>query len=337
MSIVAAWENVSPQRFSEEILPRNEPAVLRGLVCDWPAVWHGQRGGGAIAAYLAGLATQAPIGYVRAGSEIAGRLHYTADMRGLNFDRAMAPLPAFLEALLDVADVASPPALAAQGLSVPHCLPGFVAENTCPLLPVTVSPRAWIGNRIEVATHNDPAENIACVVAGRRRFTLFAPDQISNLYIGPLHFTPAGTPISMVHVNAPDFQRYPRFATAMANSMTADLVPGDALYIPYHWYHHVESLDAVNVLINYWWNPASGAGGSPWDALLHAIMSVRSLPAGQRRAWRAAFDHYAFLARGPAGAHLPAEVRGILGADTPADLEQMRLALVQNLSGQPPR
>jgi hypothetical protein len=33
-----------------------------------------------------------------------------------------------------------------------------------------------------------------------------------------------------------------------------ELVPGDALFIPRDWYHHVEALERFNVLVNYWWD-----------------------------------------------------------------------------------
>ena len=117
-----------------------------------------------------------------------------------------------------------------------------------------MSPRIWIGNRIRVAPHYDVKENVAVCVAGRRRFTLFPPGQIANLYPGPLEQTPAGTPVSMVDQHAPDLERYPRYAEAWTTAQQATLEPGDAIYIPYCWWHGVESLEPVSILVNYWWN-----------------------------------------------------------------------------------
>jgi hypothetical protein len=189
----------------------------------------------------------------------------------------------------------------------------------------------WICNRAEVATHNDELENIACVVAGRRRFTLFPPEAIGDLYMGPFELTPGGTPISMVHVSEPDHERFPRFSSALAQAQVAELSPGDVLYIPYQWYHHVAALEPVNILVNYWWDAARQDLGSPWDALLHGVVALRELPRDQRRAWKAMFDHYVFEFNGPAGEHLPSDIRGVLDSATPARIEELKRHLIHNL------
>jgi hypothetical protein len=233
--------------------------------------------------------------------------------------------------MLAQATVDRPEALALQGLPAADYLPGFATANPMPLLQAAIFPRLWIGNAAKVATHHDPSENIACVAAGRRRFTLFPPEQVGNLYMGPFNPTPAGVQVSMVHVTAPDLDRFPRFAGAMEAAVMAELEPGDALYIPYQWYHHVEALDAFNVLVNYWWDPARADIGSPWDAMMLGLMGLRTLPADQRRAWRAMFDHYVFLANGDPGAHLPADARGILAATSTQDVALMRRALLAKL------
>ena len=65
-----------------------------------------------------------------------------------------------------------------------------------------------------------------------RRFTLFAPELVDRLYIGPLDLTPAGQPISLVDLAAPDLARFPRFAEALPQAQVVTLEPGDALFIP---------------------------------------------------------------------------------------------------------
>lgn len=334
MQAIPIRRDVTPAIFHEEVRPAALPVVMKGLVGGWPLARTANDA--EALALLAGYAGARPVQHVRAAPEAAGRLHYDDDLRAPNFARVEAPLSDFLDTLLAEATKDQPDALAVQGLTAPDYLPGFAKAHPMPLLPSAIVPRLWIGNAAKVATHHDPTENIACVAAGHRRFTLFPPDQVANLYMGPFHLTPAGTQVSMVHVTAPDLNRFPRFAQALEAAQTAELEPGDALYIPYQWYHHVEALDRVNVLVNYWWDPARSDIGSAWDALTHGMMTLRNLPADQRRAWRAMFDRYVFLEDGDPGEHLPPHARGILGAGAtgPDAVAQMRRQLIAKLQRQ---
>jgi hypothetical protein len=306
-----------------------EPVVLRGLVADWPVVAAAMRDD--LGGYLSAMATDAQVPMVRAPAGEQGRLHYATSIERPNFDREPVTIAGFFAELNRQSGAASPDTLAIQGLAAGPALPGFAAANPMPLLPAEVEPRLWLGTSAKVATHNDQVENLACVVVGRRRFTLFAPEQVANLYMGPFHVTPAGTAVSMAHVTEPDLDRFPRFAEALADARTAELDPGDAIYIPYGWYHHVEALSPLNLLVNYWWNPARRDVGSPWDAMMHGMVALRQLPPDQRRAWRAMFDHYVFMTDADPAAHLPETVRGILGADSPADLATMRRSIIAAL------
>jgi hypothetical protein len=213
-------------------------------------------------------------------------------------------------------------------------MPGFGIENRLTLLPETVLPRIWLGNQVITPTHLDEWCNIACVVSGRRRFTLFPPEQIGNLYVGPLDFAPTGAPLSLVELSAPDFQRFPRFRTALAAAQGAELGPGDALFIPPLWWHNVESLEAVNVLVNYWWHAAEGVGdrrNSAFDCLLHGILSLRDLPPETRQAWGALFAHYVFGAPEGVTGHIPSGRLGVLGRLSPEDATRLRVQLAKRL------
>lgn len=327
MHSIRAWHDVTPASF-HQIRAAGEPAVLKELVRDWPAVRTADP-----ASFLREKASTKPVQFMRASPEIEGRMHYGATIDSRNFTPEQALLPDFLDSLAAEAANDRPDALALQGLSAREHFPGFAEAHPMPLLPPEVPARLWIGNAAKVAIHHDPSENIAVVAAGHRRFTLFPPEQVGNLYMGPFNPTPAGVQVSMVHLTAPDLNRYPRFVAALEAAQTAELEPGDALYIPYQWYHHVEALDAFNLLVNYWWDPAPALPGTPWDAMMHALMTVRGLPADQRRAWQAMFARYVFLADGDPAEHLPEEARGILGATSPQHLTRMREALLAKLKG----
>lgn len=317
-------------RFAE-IRAAGKPIVLRGLVDHWPGVNAARQGDEQLIAYLTREASLRPVRAIVAPPCENGRFFYNAEVNRLNFHAGNGPLEIFLADLLHAKQVADPPAMAVQSEPVSEVLPHFARENRLDLLP-QVPARIWIGNRIRVAPHFDMKENIACCLAGRRRFTLFPPDMLAQLYPGPFELTPAGTPVSMVDLANPDLATYPRFAEAWANASQATLEPGDALYIPYCWWHGVDALEAVSILVNYWWTDALPAGvGQPYDALLHALLSYRHLPPGQREVWRRMLDYYVFGKDGDPGAHLPLAARGVLGPASPGLFRQMREIIRQAL------
>lgn len=332
---VREWRDVTREVFRDEIMPAGQPALLKGLVADWPAVAAAKASDEARADYLVAFDARKPVTILTGGPEIGGRFFYTDDMGGLNFRRQPTALVEALKGLLAFRSSPQPPALAVQSIPTESALPGFAAANPQPLLDEALAaPRIWIGNAIVTATHFDMNYNIACAVAGRRRFTLFPPEQLKNLYLGPLEFTPAGPPVSLVDIAAPDLERFPRFADAWETAQSAELEPGDAIYIPYFWFHNVESLDPFSVLVNYWWNEPRAVMGRPLEALLHALAAIRELSPTERAVWRKVFDHYVFQTNGDPVAHIPPDRRGSLGEMTPEHLAHVRQILISALSKQ---
>jgi hypothetical protein len=318
-----------------DVLPDKRPSVLRGFVADWPAVKQGLLSPAALVRYLLRFDTGKSVDALLAAPEIDGQIFYNQGMTGFNFLRNRLPLAAVAEQVLRYAQFPKSPAVAAQSALIRDCLPGFADENRLSIVDDNVLPRIWLGNRITTPTHVDEWNNIGCVVAGRRRFTLFPPEQIANLYIGPLDFAPTGAPMSLVSVRNPDFARYPKFREALAAAHVAELAPGDAIVIPPLWWHHVESLESFNVLVNYWWHDLAGDAAladSAFEALLHAILSVRALPPGTRRAWGAFFEHYIFGDQAGISAHIPEQRRGILGELSASELAGLRAHLAKKLA-----
>ena len=309
---IVVRHGVDLKTFREEIQPGCAPVVMKGLVADWPIARAGRESPRALADFIRTFDRGAIVPIIECPVSAGGRLFYRDDMSGFNFERKAAGIGATLDRLLALAAEPEPLTLFIESMRTEEFLPEFAAAHPMPLLPASVKPRIWIGNRVTVQTHYDLLENIACVVGGRRRFTLFPPHQVANLYMGPVDYTPAGTPISMVPLRNPDLTRFPRFADALKHAVQAEMEPGDALYIPYGWWHHVESLTPFNALVNYWWNDAPPLG-SPYGVLLHAAMSLRDLPADQRAVWRELFEHLVFTDPETALAHLTPEQRGLLG------------------------
>ena len=322
--------NVDRETFHRDVVPRGEPVVLEGLVRDWPAVRTSSGSPEAACAYLAGLDSGVEGDAVLVPAGLGGRMFYEPDLSAFNFARRSLSVSAVLQQMVRYSHFDSPPSVALQCAHVADCLPGFEAANPMPLMDAAVRPRLWLGNAFLTPAHIDELDNLACVVGGHRRFTLFPPEQVRNLYIGPVDFTPAGAPVSLVSLKSPDFERFPRFREALAAARVAELEPGDALFIPAVWWHHVESFDVVNVLINYWWQQSSCMQAervSPTKTMLHALLSMRHLPAAHRKGWAEIFSHFVFADPAEAAGHLPEERQGILGKLPPERVEALLAGL----------
>lgn len=327
-----AEESIAAGELDTRLKDAREPFVVRGLASDWPLVKAGMEGAGTARTYLAQRARDRKFP-VNIGEPGAGeRLFYTDDM-GMNFRMATGPLPAILDGIAANEGKADAPVIYLSSLDMRDYFNGLADENAVPLGGRRPIESIWIGGPTRIAAHNDVPDNLAVCAVGRRRFTVFPPEQMANLYPGPLENTPAGRPVSMVDMHDPDFGRYPRFAEALESARIAELEPGDALFVPSLWWHHVEGLTPFNVLVNYWWRDAPAFLGKPEDALFHAILAVRDLPDADKERWREIFDHYVFGDTEGVAAHLPESARGILGQLTPESAGQIRAKLLRGLSG----
>jgi hypothetical protein len=309
---ITEWHNVNAKLFVEEILPLNQPAVLKGLVKNWPVVQAAELGDSAVIEYLAALDNHTPVYTIVGEPEIEGRFFYSNDLKGVNFQRTNGAITAVLEQLTALGNNPNPHAVAIQAAQIREVLPGFEQDNLNPLLDDSVAPTLWLGNRAVVAAHYDVHDNIACVVSGRRTFTLFPPEQISNLYVGPTLNAPGGVPISMVDLRDPDLVRYPMFARALDSALQATLEPGDAIFIPSPWWHAVQALENINVLVNYWWGGLDSDHLSPNHSLMHSMMTVAKLSAHQRDSWRHFFDYLVFKENDDPAAHLPEDLTDLI-------------------------
>ncbi len=298
-----------------------KPLVLQGLVEHWPALGEGRKSPAALNAYFKSLDRGAPVPVMEAPASVNGRFGYAADLREFTFSKRHAGLGATLDRIEHQLDRPNASVIAIQMLPLAANMPDFVHQNPMPLLP-KASPLLWLGGRVRTQIHNDRDHNLACVIAGRRRLVLFPPEQVGNLYIGPIDNPP---PLSFVDLEAPDFTRFPRFEEALAHAQVAYLEPGDALFIPRHWWHHVTSRDSYNAMINYWWGAHAPGLDNPYDCFLTALLALKDLPEAERTYWEAMFDAYVFRLEGDGAAHIPPDFRGALGtlrADARAALKQ---------------
>ncbi|CCW62136.1 unnamed protein product [Phytomonas sp. EM1] len=120
-----------------------------------------------------------------------------------------------------------------KALGRDFCLPDGIREQVMPkmhqsCLRLNAAP-------LQLWTHYDTMENVLVQVVGRKRVVLFPPNQYGNLYI-------SGSSSPVLNIDAPNLSQYPRFIDACKNAMEVILGPGDLLYFPANWYHHITTL-----------------------------------------------------------------------------------------------
>ncbi|RNF23284.1 tRNA wybutosine-synthesizing protein 4 [Trypanosoma conorhini] len=120
------------------------------------------------------------------------------------------------------------------GLGSDFVLPPAVAEHIEPrmhqaCLRLNAPP-------LQLWTHYDTLDNVLCQVVGRKRVVLFPPSEYNNLYM-------SGSSSAVLNIDAPDLDRFPRFADACRHSTEVVLEPGDMLFIPSLWFHHLTTME----------------------------------------------------------------------------------------------
>jgi len=338
LNTVKILQGINPDEIPMEVINSAEPVVFKQLVSSWPMVQAGQISDQASVDYLKSFYNGNTTVVCKIPAENNGRMFYNENCTRLDYESFKGRIDETLDAILDgVNKIDAPAYYIASNIIATH-FPGFNDKNRI-VIPRAKHPDAmdarasvWIGGATTATCHFDALDNIACCVAGQRRFTLFPPDQISNLYPGPLEPTPGGQVISLVDFKNPDLHKFPRFHDALLTARVADLEPGDALYIPSMWWHHVESRAPYNILVNYWWEDAPAFLTSGMNALYMAMLGIRDKSPHERQAWKHIFNHYIFDGPEQSNTHIPVEARGFLQILDRLDARKLRALLINKLN-----
>ena len=332
---VPVLEGVKPDQIPfEQLFAAKGPIILRGLVSDWSLVKAGEQSPGKAMEILQSHSSKKPVGVYIAPPEAEARFFYNQDCTGFNYQSKYLQLSDIFAQIREAENNPDHSYYYMNSLTLDNCFPGLRADNDLSFdhqaftnnQPLS---KVWVGTESIAAAHYDVPSNLACCVLGARRFTLFPPEQIHNLYPGPLEPTPGGQVITMVDLKDPDFERFPRVRRALEAAVVVDLQPGDAVYYPSMWWHQVEALSPFNIMINFWWLRSPAYMGNPMDIVMHAIMGIRDRPEAEKNAWREVFEYYIF---GPADTpreHLPASIQGALRELDDDSIRRLR-ALVKN-------
>jgi hypothetical protein len=101
--------------------------------------------------------------------------------------------------------------------------------------------------------------------------------------------------------------------------------------MPTHWVHQGESLDSFGLMMNFWWQVSSLRVLSPYFTLMHSLITIRGLTPGERAAWRAVFDVYAFNPDSDPSQYLSEAALGILNPLTSVQVQGLIVALQESL------
>jgi hypothetical protein len=101
-------------------------------------------------------------------------------------------------------------------------------------------PSLWMGtNGSATQAHYDVADNVIVQLFGTKRIRCYPPKAATALYVFPDAHPRARK--SQVNFDAPDSERFPHFATLAPPVLDVILTPGDAIWIPAFWFHHVKN------------------------------------------------------------------------------------------------
>ena len=331
-------EGVEPDQIPyDDLFAGKEPVVIKGVAADWSLVRTGQQSPKKVMEALAGHYNDKPVIVYVGEPDMQGRFAYDDTLTGFNYEAERRDLREVFDLISGGYDQDVHPYYYMNSIVLDETFPGLSDQNGLVFNhPVFKDyPRLakiWIGTESTASAHYDIPRNIACCVLGHRRFTLFPPDQIRNLYPGPLSPTPGGQVVTIANLQKPDFEKFPRLRQALSAAVVADMEPGDALYYPSMWWHEVEAMDRFNVMINYWWVDSPRYMGDPMDVMMHAMLGLRDRSAEERRAWRELFDYYIFDDPEIPRAHLPEHAHGALADMNETTARKLRAAVHRSLN-----
>ncbi len=121
------------------------------------------------------------------------------------------------------------------------------------------------GKGTKTLLHNDQPCNLYVQICGRKKWRLYPPE---NSAIVDPRVSTTGYFDSPIDIDNPDLTKHPLFRYLDGYEVT--LEPGDILYVPPHWWHHVENLsDAIAVAYRFS-SLAAAFRASPTFTLLRA-------------------------------------------------------------------
>lgn len=227
----------------ERYASANAPVLITGVVSSWPAVsrWTPE--------YLRSVAGDRVLPVARMQSGSYSQHTREPMMFGAYLDAVAAPTPDGSERLY------------LSELQIEKHLRELVADFEVPTYIRDKSPVAatYIGKDVDSQTHFHPHGGaLLCVVSGRKRVRLYAPDQTPHLY--------RKDNFSAINPLPVDLTRFPKYDGVKYRDVVVGA--GEMLFIPIFWWHGVYT-DGFSTAVTFFWDDPPAARwitprGFPW-------------------------------------------------------------------------
>jgi lysine-specific demethylase 8 len=219
-------DSIAPAEFKRNYIDKNRPLLMRKATADWPAIrkWSFE--------YFASLKLPKRL-YLEKGNVMQGTPEYDE----LDYNEYIRRL------MDDDHGKASDQQGYLSVFKIFRAFPQLKEDVDFSLfsqfkLKNTVA--GWIGPAGTVTGyHIDWGDNVFAQICGRKELRLVAPQDSRYMYAN--NRFDQGTTSSDVDVDHYDPQRFPLFERATEYRLVVH--PGDMLFIPRGWWHHVRSLD----------------------------------------------------------------------------------------------
>src|SRR5262249_2337338 len=140
----------------------------------------------------------------------------------------------------------------------------------------------------------EPTHKLVALLAGDSRITVVPPDNMADMYPAPLESCAGEAIVSRIPLLQFDARRFPCAVRQLAKGRVAELHPGEVLYIPPLWWHHVES-NRLTVTIDAVVPPVSRTQLDELTVnLIRGILAYGELPQSLRLRYRAFYHEVLF-------------------------------------------
>ena len=233
---------VNSETFEKQYLEQNKPAIISDALADWDAIgkWSPD--------YLSSV-----LRAKRVTIAVSNEAQFNYDPNSGAGEGASRYRSAQMDFVNAVSSICKdgPEHYYLMQRSVPDEFPELLQDIRTPewLTDQSAAINLWFGSAGNVTPlHYDHTNNFFAQVYGRKHLTLFDPMQTDLLYPYPLE-SPASH-VSFIDLEQPDLEEYPKFCQTRA--LAGVIEPGELLYLPAYWWHHVRSLQ-ISISVNFWW------------------------------------------------------------------------------------